>query len=185
MSIKKGTDLGGINSLERLRERCVLDTATGCWHYRGAARTVAGQCECWIIMPDGQRRRFTGRRAALVLSGVKIPAGQRAYQSVCCPSADCCAPAHSSVGTMRDATAAASLRGCYETPGRIARLNVFSQAAAKLSEQDRIAIATSSRPQDEDVQRYGITRGYVNKLRRGEFGRKPERAASVFAWRPA
>lgn len=99
MPAKKGDYLGGIRTVECLRQRSFVDPDTGCWHWRLAMVQGAPKVH---FQPPGADHKVThrGRRAALwLLRGHDLADGHVAFKRYTCNSADCVNPAHAASGT--------------------------------------------------------------------------------------
>lgn len=179
MAHAKGTYLGGVNSLDALRDRCHVDDATGCWCWR-QHKTKHGLAMVNLIL-DGGRSKALGRRAALMLSGKKPPAGLVAYPIETCFVASCVNPKHARWGTRSQRMQQASARGALSSPERLAMLRRLVAHHTKLTPEQRVEAATSTGPCGPVAARLGVSAGRVAQLRRGEESR---RATSVFDWRP-
>lgn len=98
MAHPSGTYLGGIRTVEDLRQRCRVDDQTGCWHWGLAI--VQGMPSVHFLTPDTAKRvKMRGRRAALYLQrGKDLPRGHVAFAQLCCHADDCVNPGHSRSG---------------------------------------------------------------------------------------
>jgi hypothetical protein len=185
MPIKHGTDLGGVRSLEALRQRCRIDADTGCW--RWGLSSSQGQPRVALRAADGVMRTTTGRRAALVLvnDGKLLPPRTRVFQADFCPHWDCVCPSHAIAGTPAQAVQAAVRRGALDTPARRAVWAKNRCNRSKLTVEQRMEIgADKSEPAAVVAARYGISVSRVLTYRRGQV-EVVKRASSVFDWRPA
>lgn len=99
MPMEKGRYLGGIRTVEDLRQRSYVDPDTGCWHWRLAM--VQNAPKIHFQAPDtGAVVVCKGRRATLWLQrGHDVPAGHLAYRRYTCTADDCVNPAHATSGT--------------------------------------------------------------------------------------
>lgn len=99
MPMQKSRYLGGIRTVEDLRQRCYVDPDTGCWRWRLACEQ--GAAKVHFVPPDRDVKLICkGRRAALWLQrGHDVPAGHVAYRRHTCQHADCVNPAHAASGT--------------------------------------------------------------------------------------
>jgi hypothetical protein len=182
-----GTYLGGIRTLEDLRERCVIDADTGCWHWRMAI--TQGAPRVHLQHPqDGRKVTMRGRRAALLLAtGRDLPRGHTAYARHCCQADDCVNPEHSRSGNRREhgqwltksgkvknllGKRAASRRG-WDTRGR------------KVTPEMRQDILNSTdEPWQALADRLGVSKFVIYQVRKGLTHSAALPGASVFNWRP-
>lgn len=99
MSHKHGTDLGGIRTLQDLKDRCIVDEVTECWHWTMSVFAGSPRIHMWT--PDtGKRISARGRRAALYLQrGQDLPPKNVAFARTCCTNPLCVNPDHARSGT--------------------------------------------------------------------------------------
>ena len=180
MAHEHGTYLGGIRSLNDLMERCFVDPDTGCWHWRLAKDK--GEPRVWL--PEF-RQVFTGRKAAVILSGRQIGKGQLAWGT--CRSRDCVFPQHIRVGTRAEMGAWQAKRGVLKhNPKTSAAAAANARKASKLSPDAVRAIRASNLPQKELAEMYGVHFSTISKVvldRSWADAAAPN--TSVFSWRPA
>jgi hypothetical protein len=162
MSMKHGTYLGGIRTVDDLRQRCCIDEEAGCWLW-GAGRSECEPCVRYVL--DGNCMKTTGRRAALLLSGVKIPEGMRAIARVECRSGQCVNPKHCKVGTVRDIVRRLVHEGRFDTPGRRVRLARGNETRSKTTREQRLEVMLSDEPTASVAARLGISLGRVRQIR--------------------
>lgn len=179
MAHAAGTYLGGVNSLNALRNRCYVDDSTGCWCWRQHT-TKHGLAMVNLIL-NGVRGKALGRRAALLLSGETAPDDKVAYPIDTCFEASCVNPKHARWGTRSERMRQASARGALSSPARLAMLRTLVAHRTKLTPEQRVEAATSTGPCRAVAARLGVSAGRVAQLRRGE---EKRRATSVFDWRP-
>ena len=179
MSHAKGTDLGGIRSIEDLRLRCRMDPDTGCWNW--GLSTCEGHPRVWVVAADGTRWKSTGAAASFFLrEGRKPVRGKIAYRS-CCNNL-CVNPEHVVEGTRADHGALCASRGVWKNkPNRIAanRRNIRG-ALAKLTIDQAREIRSSLCTDAALAKVYGIARSQINAIRRGKAWREHAPNSSVF-----
>lgn len=100
----------GIRTLADIKGRCVIDSETGCWLWRGAmsrsnVRKLTPTARVWIPA-DGAHSAVAGKattagKAAWLLAGKPLPDGHVVWRHVC-TSGDCINPAHAKAGTRQD-----------------------------------------------------------------------------------
>jgi hypothetical protein len=176
----KGKDLGGIHTVEDLKERCDVDEFNDCWHYKGATFNGAPVVN---IYHEGKRRALRGRRAALILAGVKIKPGYEAYARECCKSDDCVNPDHSKQGSRAESRKALAKSGRLKgQPKTIAARKKTAEANRKLTQEQVQEIKSSPESNVEISNRMGIHRRTIWSIRNGYSWK--DHAYSVFNWRP-
>jgi hypothetical protein len=179
MSHPKGTDLGGVRSVDRLRERCVIDDETGCWHWKFG--TSHGRPQLIISHPAvGEHIRMSGARAAWVLSnGRTVPEGQ--IVRLRCRSLDCCNPEHTKATTRTEWGKHIAKVGANKCdPLRRAQITRDAQARSKLNREIVSEIRASDRPAREEAARHGIAMSTVTAIRRRTRWKDALTASSVF-----
>ena len=127
MSHEEGAYLGGVRDIESLRQRCVIDDITGCWHW--SLSIDKGAPMMHVRLRDGTRKKMRGRRGAAYLSGRDLKPGQVAYACNGCETLDCCNPNHAKVGNR-------SQHGKWLAGSGLAR-NLPSKAAASRKTWDK------------------------------------------------
>lgn len=180
MPVKPGMYLGGIRSVDDLKERCRVDEDTGCWHWLLWCWD-SGLPGVWLVQGD-KRGKVSGRRAALILAGKCVRRGDKAFATPNCFSIDCVNPAHCRLGSMRDVMQLASERGKFDDPRCCAHLVLHAKAHARLSEEQRLDAALSTETARQAAERLGVSERTIAHIR-GARPRLP--ASSVFSWRPA
>ena len=189
MSHKHGTYLGGVRTVECLRQRSYIDEHTGCWRWR--LSLTKGVAFIHFVAPDtGKRIKARGRRVALYLAtGKDLPKGQFAFARMCCEHDDCVNPDHvrsgnkrafvqwmSSTGRIGGGRSAEASRAIWDKRGR--KLTPEMVADIRSTDENTHAVA----------KRLGVSQCAVWQCRKGKTHKHVpigERAASVFTWRPA
>lgn len=95
----------GIHSIADVKDRCVIDDETGCWHWRGAVnknpKTGKRTPMLWMFDPQANRvRAMTGPLAVLELVGRRTLSTNRGWRTCLCD--DCMNPGHIAGGTNKD-----------------------------------------------------------------------------------
>lgn len=178
MAPKKGQRLGGVYELEDLRLRSHIEPECGCWRW-GMRTNPAGTASVTIVI-DGKKRDMNGRRAALLLAGVKPQPGQEAIALPHCPHTDCVNFAHSFFGSRKQRNEALAARGAWSDPSHYAAIAAHARSVRKLDDEQRLEVACSSEPGSVWAERLGVSESLISQIRRGE-RRTP--VASVFEWR--
>lgn len=92
MSHPAGTNIGGIVTIEDVRQRCVIDDHTGCWHCRQANGRVQPRGVRQVIWVHGRGRVSLPRGIWELHRNRRMPRGWRAFRT--CDSYDCANPEH-------------------------------------------------------------------------------------------
>ena len=96
----------GVRNVADILARCFADPETGCWVWRYAVNNTARTPTPLTSLPQGLSPELTSRtipaaRAAWLLAGRTIPAGNVVYRKHC-GNALCCNPEHGATGTRRE-----------------------------------------------------------------------------------
>ena len=190
MSHEQGTYLGGIRSVECLRQRSRVDPDSGCWHW-GLSLTRGIPC-LHIVTPDtGKPLKARGRRAALYLDrGADLDAGQWAFARSCCNSLDCVNPAHARSGSRKQFGAWLKSSGTLKgLPGKIkASRDTWDNRGRTLTPACVEKIRSSTASTYALAAELGVSQCAVWLARRGKthkhVGFAGIKASSVFEWRP-
>jgi DNA-binding CsgD family transcriptional regulator len=105
----------GVTSLAGIKDRCRIDTITGCWNWawcKSRGQTFETPAVHLGAGVAGMTKHTTlsTYRAAWLLAGKSIEPGNVVYRTCCNP--DCCNPAHLAQGTR------AEMHGHYAATGR-------------------------------------------------------------------
>jgi hypothetical protein len=187
MSHAHGTYLGGIRTVECLRQRSRVDPVTGCWHW-GLSLTRGVPILHCVTPDDGRRIKLRGRRAALYLQrGKDLAKGQIAFARMCCESDDCVNPEHSRSGNKK------AFMAWLVASGRFIKGKTSNANAAAWDKRGRTLtpdMVREIRSTDESTyalaQRFGVSQCAVWLARRGKTHRHVlvgMKVASAFDWR--
>ena len=180
----RGIRTDGIRSLDDLRERCVIDEITGCWHWRGAFQEGRPRLRYWL--GDVMRSCQYGRRGAIELrDGAPMQKGLVAFSKSTCNSIDCVNPDHARTGTKKEWGAALKKRGEFSSPHLAASARIRARARRKLTPEQVTYIRTADKPGTQLALEVGVSHSVVYDIRNGKRYRETLPAASVFSWRPA
>ena len=174
---KVGAYLGGVRTVECLRQRSVIDDVTGCWHWRLA--TEGNVPKVSLILPDGSRTSMRGRRAALFLAGAKLRPAVFAIPR--CKSADCVNPDHVWPGTRAQHGKWLSSDGRLRNQPSRAAANQRAKRARKnlkLSIEKAREIRASTETQSELARRFGVSQAVIWSVVHGRLWREP--GVSIF-----
>lgn len=166
--------LGGIRSLEDIRQRCVVEDGTGCWLWKGA---VAGTTPSMRI----------AALEASVGAGVAIcffTTGRRPEHGVVwhrtCTTQLCVCPAHRQAGTRK--TQMAFQEGIAIRPAHRARIAATKRARSRLTVELVEHIRSSEATGIAVAREVGISVSHACRIRRREAWHRTD--GSVFGWRP-
>ena len=175
-----GTYLGGIRTVEDLRQRCYVDPCTDCWRWK--LGTSQGSPRVHFRLPDGIYRTERGRRAALMLARQgELKPTEYAVPRMSCASPSCCVnPAHAFAGTRLQHATWAKAQGVHATPAkRVANAREAAKRRTTTPEQER-AILEAQGSRVVLAARFGVG---VNVVARVQRQGRPDlmRGASVFS----
>lgn len=185
MAFEHGKYLGGIRTLEHLKDRCYVDPDTACWHWKGALSD--GYPHVWMTCPEtGKQGSRSGTRAALLLSGRPIPKGHIAYRR--CDHLDCVNPAHISTGTKKEWGKWVQKTG--KQKGNLQRTAANTANARRTRAKLSVEIVREIRSSNESgvalAARLGVCSQTISRVRTGRaWVDQVATNASVFSWRPA
>jgi hypothetical protein len=173
MTLPTGTNLGGIRTLEDLRQRCRIDEINGCWHF-GRALRESTRAPC-VRLPALDHEMVSLGVAIGFLTTGKRPAKGTMWH-ITCGTRLCANPEHRKAGTR-----ATQMQACgYKpTPKTVARIARTKRSKSSLSEEDIAAIRASDAPLSELAERYGKSMAQISRIRLGQLWR-PLQGASVF-----
>jgi len=164
VSHAKGTRLDGIATLEDLRQRCVVDEESGCWHLR----TARGRA-----LPTDQRHTIwvfgighvTATRAAWLLSrpGRELRSGWVCFRR--CESYDCVAPDHVKAGTRQAWGAHLARSGKAVTTAKAQANQHGRRSTWKLTPELKQWLLESPQTGVDVAFPLGITQGRANAIR--------------------
>lgn len=149
--------MNGIRTFDDLRDRSVIDDATGCWLYGGAKSADGGRPVLWH--PDLRKTVSLGTFLSLVLFGERPPKGYEWHPK--CEVAACCNPKHQHlVPKTRPGPISAERRARLTRihRERATRCNVEIAAAIRTSEETGAVLA----------DRFAISAQMVSLIRRHE-----------------
>lgn len=166
--VKQGQYLGGVRSLKTLKDRCHVDSVTGCWHFRlpgSGKKPPAGKTAQVSVHGIGQ---MTVARAAFMLAnGRQVRDGYRAIRT--CDSYDCAFHGHIAEVKASEAWLIAfSLGKIDRAKHRIAAIKNARSGSAKLTEE--LAEWARESPQTCDEAAHGlmVSKSRVISIRAGK-----------------
>ncbi len=175
--IPKGTCLGGIRTLEDVRQRCVITPDSDCWHFRTPNGKPLGRGVGYEIRVGEQRLTVT--KASWLLSGRGEPINGRVIYR-CCESHDCANPEHLKCGYRKALQRHLRSTGAY-SPDALARtfsaLRKSRVQPTKMTPELHQWLAESTQNSCEAGHGLGLNKSYAARLRR-EMRKRPN---SVFA----
>lgn len=151
-------------TLKHLRDRCVVDEATGCWVWQQAVNSV-GHPMVW----SGQRVVGAHRLAWGLFKGEPARRGQYVMRS--CGDPLCIAPDHLYlIGQAAMTRYAAKLAAASDSPRRRQALALARQQRTRLTPalaQEIRAAVEGGELQRVVAERYGISRTHISAVVRG------------------
>ncbi|WP_019652247.1 hypothetical protein [Variovorax atrisoli] len=180
MSHTKGTRLDGIATLEDLRQRCVIDEESGCWHLRTARGRALPQGPRHVIWVFGIGHT-TATRASWLLAHPKrkLRNGWVCYRT--CESYDCVAPKHIVSGTRKAWGEHMAASGKGVTAAKTKANQTDAKSTWKLTPELKQWLLESPQSGIEVAHALGIAQGRANAIRAKERAALIARpASSVF-----
>lgn len=164
MSHVKGTRLDGISTLEDLRQRCVIDEDSGCWHLRTARGRMLPQTARHVIWVFGIGHT-TATRASWLLShpGRTLHNGRICFRT--CDSYDCVAPDHIVSGTRKAWGVHMARSGKGVTNAKTQANQQGRRSTWKLTAELKQWLLESPQSGIEVAHALGITQGRANAVR--------------------
>lgn len=161
MSLIKGQCIGGIRTVEDVRQRCYVDPETGCWHWRGAMKINLPQAS--IMGKTQSVRRWVYAQSSKLLRAktMVVPS---------CGCRDCVSP-QCAIGKEGPGFARWLMdQGHIHTPAHKLAVKEGVRRVAKLNPAKAIEIAKRVRAGHDRGQiaaDLGVSRNYANKVARG------------------
>lgn len=156
--------MSGVRTIADLMERCYVEEATGCWHWRGAEHN--GCPKVWL---PALGRTCGGPFAALYLSGKQMPKGKRVYRK-CCTEL-CVRPDHQTLLTAAEwGRKRASMGHMRYEPGWQASVRLANQSrpSNKLNLEAVRQIRQMPGTLLEIAAQFGVSRSQVQRIRAGK-----------------
>jgi hypothetical protein len=181
MSHPAGTYLGGIRTVEDIRQRCRIDRETGCWHWGLAI--VDGSPKVHFVDWNGRRRTCRGRRAAVILDrGKDVPRGYEVFPRLICQADDCVNPAHSRIGTRAEVCRYLVQSGKSKNGTKARHLREIVSRRRKLTDEQVIELRTSTESTYKLAKRFGVSQYAAWSARVGRSHKLVGVARSAFEW---
>lgn len=178
MSYPKGAFLGGIRTIDDIKQRCRIDEETGCWHYGKATRSHHAPGVRLAAL--GHEMVSLGVAIGFLRTGARPAKG--VHWHVTCSTKQCANPDHRKPGTKKSQMRHAAYK---PDPLTLARIASAKRARSHLTEDDVASIRASSDTLMVLAARYGVSASHISRIRLGQSWRKTAApAASVFSWRP-
>lgn len=161
MSLKKGQCIGGIRTVEDVRQRCYVHPETGCWHWRLCLKGNIPQAT--INGKNESVRRWVYAQGSKLLRAktMVVPS---------CGNRDCVSP-DCSIGKEGPGFAKWLMdQGHIHTPAHKLAVKEGVRRVSKLNPAKAIEVARRVRAGEDRGQiaaDAGITRNYANKVARG------------------
>lgn len=186
MSHAFGTDLGGIRTVNDLRDRCHVDDITGCWIWKHAA--PQGVPHVHFVHPVRKvRTTAKGRRASLIIaSGHDLPRGHVAWRKACCHEDLCVNPAHACSGTKAEWGKWLTKTGAVKNlPSKSAGAKrAWDRRGRKITPEMRQIILNDPASNEKLAKRLGVSSFAIWSCRQGLSHRPGTPGSSVWAYRP-
>jgi hypothetical protein len=173
VSHQSGTALGGIRTIDDIKDRCKVDDITGCWIWAGAMKNTAPRV--WL---PGIGAASMPMALQVVLHGTKPTAKRMLIPT--CGRVDCANPAHRKWGSK-----AQMFRGLMAemAPEHRARMTLGKRSASKVcTPQIAADVCASTEPAQQIADRLGVHVTHVYRIKRGDAWQPQLAASSVFTW---
>jgi hypothetical protein len=164
MAHKHGTNLGGIRTLEDLRQRCVIDADTGCWHLRTARGRAMPVDKVHRVWSSTYGQSVSVTRLAWELKAQRTPAAHKVVSRVC-TSYDCINPAHLKCWSKADEGAFLAKTGRVATASKRIANKISGQRRSRLTPELRTWLMESTQSNVEVGRCLGVAHSYVGALR--------------------
>ena len=167
-----------MTDLERIRNRCHIDSITGCWEWRGStsASNDGLTLSPRVYATDYTRNAEgtiktvqTGNRAAWHASTLEpIPEGYRVYRSKCCFNGLCVNPDHLACGTMEQWGKNVAKKGIWKNvPNRIQANRAIGRKSSHVTPEIFKLIQSSPKTGTQLGIELGINQSVISRARRG------------------
>lgn len=182
MSIEAGAYMGGVRSIQDVRNRCNVDDDTGCWHWRLSLNCGVPHIHFNLA---GTRHTMRGRRAVKAIeAGGQLASDLNCIGRDTCDS-DCVAPDHIRVVSRKIVGAQVRRMGKCKTIRKRAGGLKTVDAKRKLTVCQVIEIRSSNTTQRALAIKFGVSQYTIWAARSGKTFRDGVANNSVFNWRPA
>jgi hypothetical protein len=164
--VPKGTHLGGIRTLEDLRQRCVIRAGSDCWHFRTPDGKQLGRGVGYEIRVGDQRLTVT--KASWLLAGNEPPIPGRVIYR-CCESHDCANPEHLKCGYRKALQKHLRSSGAYSAEGKARTLQALRKSRiqpTKITPELRQWLLESTQNSLEAGHGLGVNKSHAARLRR-------------------
>lgn len=177
-----GTRLNGsLASVDDMRQRCVIDKKTGCWHLRSANGKPWRKGQRVNVWMHTTGKTTPARRAMWAFStGAEPPADRIVY--LACASHDCVRPEHLRCGTKADECAANAARGAFRVPSKVQAARATGISRRTITAELRVWAMESRQSGVAVAHALGCSQGRVNAIRAEARKRLMSAAPSVFAF---
>lgn len=175
----KGSNRGGIRTLDDLRQRCVIEGE--CWIWRGACNRCSGphpEPRFWLPAQS----RVVGVSGAWLLAGKKLPRGYVVWRV--CREPMCLNPEHMRSGTQADRGAWYAQRGLFRGDPHRSLTNAVAARRRSVLTAEQVQQIRESKDTGRALSLLlGVSESVVSRARRGDTHRTAA-PSSVFTWRP-
>jgi hypothetical protein len=163
MGFKKGYDLGGMTSIQRLKDRCVIDSETGCWNYNGRRSPTDKSQSLWI--PALQKTLSLGAAVGYLTTGKTNTPGR--MWAPMCGNRFCGNPEHRKDVQAGELPRILAKHGRYDSPELSLKISRTMCKSSRWSDADIDAIRTSDKTLKELAAEYSMSLSHVSRIRQG------------------
>lgn len=171
---------GSLDSVNDMRQRCVIDKRTGCWHLRSANGKPWRKGQRLNVWMPAAGKTTPARRAMWAFStGAEAPADRIVY--LVCDAHDCIKPTHLRCGTKADEVAANAARGAYRVPSKVNAARRVGLSRRTITAEMRVWAMESGQSGVAVAHALGCSQGRVNAIRAEARKRLMSAAPSILA----
>lgn len=160
----------GIRTVDDLKDRCILDDFTGCWHWQGAMRVdrhgkKSPAAYVWDSV-RGEARTMTGPLFVLEVAGRRVLGVKMGWRMCLCD--DCVNPEHVAGGTRKDFGRWVKSVGAWRNnPARAVANRRSARERSPITPEIVAEIRASSLTGRELAAKHGLKVRHVSHIRCG------------------
>jgi hypothetical protein len=177
---RKGAHMGGIRTVSDVKDRCIIDSETGCWLWAGATASAKGRIipVAWFA---SEGRVVTVPRMAYAMKNKAKP-GPMVWRI--CRNDRCCNPTHMQSGTRKEWGAWLAGEGFLKNDPQRSAINTRIRRSRKdnaLSEELAAWARESEQSGVEAAHALGVSPTTVSRVRMGRVWREAVAVSSIFS----
>ena len=164
MPIPKGHDCGGMTTIARLKDRCVIDDETGCWNYNGHKAKSDHTQSLWL--PALGKTLSLGAAVGYLTTGKQNSPGK--CWAPMCGNRYCGNPKHRKHVSMSELPGILASHGLYQSPTTALKISRKRCATSKWSDAQIEAVRSAEGPEVAIAKAHGMSQSHVNRIRSGK-----------------